>query len=78
MMPPRQPLIVTKLSDNFGQFVLILTCKCGHVRTANPAVLARIAGWDALLADVVKRLRCSKCGMNECSATVRRETKRDG
>ena len=77
MMPPRPPLIVTRLGDHFGQFVLILTCTCGHVRTAKPAVLARIAGWDALLSDVVKRLRCSKCGMNSCSATFRPETKRD-
>jgi hypothetical protein len=30
------------------------------------------------LADVVKRMRCSKCGMRQCTATVRPETKRDG
>jgi hypothetical protein len=39
---------------------------------------AALARWDALLADVIKQLRCSKCGKRTCSATVRSETKRDG
>ena len=77
MMPPRAPLNVIKLSDHFGQYVLILTCACGHSRTANPEVLARIAGWDAALGDVIKRMRCSKCNAHGCTATVRPETKRD-
>jgi hypothetical protein len=78
MMPPRPPLTVVKLSDHFGQYVLLLKCECGHTRTAQPRTLAALAGWDALLADVVKRLRCSHCGTRRCSATVRPETKRDG
>jgi hypothetical protein len=62
MMPPRPPLTIVKLSDNFGQYVLTLKCECGHVRNAQPRTLAAIAGWDASLQDVVKRLRCSRCG----------------
>jgi hypothetical protein len=78
MMPPRPPLTVVKLSDHFGQYILTLKCECGHTRTAQPQTLAALAGWDALLADVVKRLRCSQCGTRGCQATVRPETKRDG
>jgi hypothetical protein len=78
MMPPRQQLTVVRLADHFGQYVLILTCACGHSRTAQPKTLAALAGWDALLTDVVRRLRCSQCGKRKCTATVRPELKRDG
>jgi hypothetical protein len=78
MMPPRQALTVIRLSDHFGQYVLTLKCKCGHKRTAQPQTLAALAGWDTLLADVVNRLRCSRCGRRLCSVTVRPEIKRDG
>ena len=78
MMPPRRPLTVVKLSDHFGQYVLTLKCKCGHSRTAQPKTLAHLAGWDAALDEVIKRLRCSKCGKRGCTASVRAETKRDG
>jgi hypothetical protein len=44
----------------------------GRIRTA------ALAGWDALLTDVVRRLRCSQCGKRKCTATVRPEMKRDG
>jgi hypothetical protein len=77
-MPPRPPLTVIRLSDYGGQYVLTLKCQCGHTRTAQPQTLAALAGWDALLADVVKRMRCSHCDGRRCSVTVRPETKRDG
>jgi hypothetical protein len=77
-MPPRTPLTVIRLSDHFGQYVLTLRCECGHTRTAQPQTLARLAGWDALLVDVVARLRFSQCGKRKCSAQARPETKRDG
>jgi hypothetical protein len=77
MMPPRPPLTVVKLSDHFGQYVLTLTCSCGHARSAQPQTLARIAGWDSRLSDVVRRLRCSKCGKRQAQVSVRPETKRD-
>ena len=79
VMPPRPPLTVVKLADHFGQYVLTLTCSaCGHSRIAQPQTLARMAGWNAALADVVKRMRCSKCGERKCTANVRPETKHDG
>jgi hypothetical protein len=46
-------------------------------RRAYPKTFAAIAGWDAKLENLIKRLRCSKCGKRQCSATVRQETKRD-
>jgi hypothetical protein len=61
-------LHIEKLSDEFGQYELLLTCKCGHTRRVYPRTLAGIAGWDARLIDVVKRLRCSKCGRRGCEA----------
>ena len=78
MMPPRPPLTIVKLSDNFGQYVLTLKCACGHTRIAKPKTLAGMAGWDASLDAVVKRMRCSRCRTRRCTATVRPETKRDG
>jgi hypothetical protein len=78
VIPPRPSLTIVKLADNFGQYVVAIRCECGHSREARPQTLAALAGWDALLSDVIKRLRCSKCGRRKCSATVRRETKHDG
>jgi hypothetical protein len=77
MMPPRTSLTIIKLSDNFGQYVLTLKCACGHTRSAQPKTLAALAGWDALLDTVVKRMRCSRCGKRKCTVSVRPETKRD-
>ena len=68
VIPPRKALTVDKLSDHFGQYEILVTCKCGHTRRVYPRTLAAIAGWEALLADVVKRLRCTKCGKRECVA----------
>jgi hypothetical protein len=78
MMPPRPALTVERLSDHFGQYVIALKCGCGHVRHASPRSLAALAGWDARLEDVVQRMRCSRCGRRQCSASVRQEHKRDG
>ena len=78
MMPPRPPLTVVRLADHFGQYFILIKCECGHTRTAQPKTFAHLAGWDALLSDVVRRLRCSRCGKRKCIATVRPETKRDG
>src|ERR1700743_1496240 len=75
MMPPRPPLNIIKLSDNFGQYVVTLKCTYGH---AKPRTLAAIAGWEAKLQDVITRLRCSRCGNANYTSSVRHETKRDG
>jgi hypothetical protein len=68
-MPPR--FHVDKLSDEFGQYTLVLTCAaCGHERTAEPHALGRLCGWDARLDAVAKRMRCSKCGRKKCTVRV--------
>jgi hypothetical protein len=61
-------LKVERLSDEFGQYVIYLTCSCGHIRRCSPHTFAALAGWDAKLADVVRRLRCSRCHQKQCSA----------
>jgi hypothetical protein len=59
---------VDKLSDEFGQYTLILKCTaCGHERSAVPTTLGRLCGWDARLSDVARRMRCSKCGGKACT-----------
>jgi hypothetical protein len=58
---------IEKLSDEFGQYTLVLKCAaCGHERNADPHTLARLCGWDTWLDEVVKRLRCSKCNRKKC------------
>jgi len=69
-MPRKPALKVEKLSDEFGQYTIFLQCECGHTRKAVPKTFANMAGWDALLVDVVKRLRCSKCGRKRVSFKV--------
>jgi len=66
-------LKIDKLSDEFEQYQILLTCACGHTRRCYPNTLASFAGWDAKLADVVKRLRCAKCGEKKCIARAMRE-----
>jgi hypothetical protein len=67
-------LKIIKLSDEFGQYVLLLTCTaCNHTRRAYPASLAAFAGWEAKLDDVVKRMRCTKCRERKCVARAMRE-----
>jgi hypothetical protein len=58
---------VTRLSDEFGQYLLYLKCSaCAHERQTYPNLLAHLCGWDAPLQSVEKRLRCSKCGKKRC------------
>ncbi len=60
---------VERLSDEFGQYSLVLKCSaCGYERVTSPQLLGRLCGWDARLEEVAKRLRCSKCGQKKCSA----------
>lgn len=59
---------IEKLSDEFGQYTLVLKCAaCGHERATHPTTLGRLCGWDAKLTDVEKRLRCSKCDKKRCT-----------
>jgi hypothetical protein len=69
VMPPRPPLTVTKLSDHFGQYVLILTCECGHKHTAQPRTLAGWAGGTCC-----SQTCSSGCGaLNVVSADARQQ-----
>jgi hypothetical protein len=61
------PMRIERLSDEFGQYSLVLTCgACRYEREAMPHTLGRLCGWDAKLTDVARRLRCSKCGRKQC------------
>jgi ribosomal protein L44E len=67
---PRMPngFNIDRLSDEFGQYTLVLNCaECGHERKAEPLTLGRLCGWDARLEDVARRMRCSKCGKKRCT-----------
>jgi hypothetical protein len=65
--PMSKDFKVQRLSDEFGQYLLVIKCAgCAHERRAYPNLLAHICGWDAKLADLEKRLRCSKCGKKSC------------
>jgi hypothetical protein len=58
---------IEKLSDEFGQYLLIIRCTaCGHERSSDPHILGKLCGWDAKLTDVARRMRCSKCGKKQC------------
>jgi hypothetical protein len=49
-------LKIMKLTDEGGQYLLILQCECGHTRRCYPHTLAALAGgWEVNLADVVRR-----------------------
>jgi hypothetical protein len=65
-MPPPE-FRIERLSDEFGQYTLVLTCGgCRYERTTDPRALGRICGWDARIEDVARRMRCSKCGKKLC------------
>jgi ssDNA-binding Zn-finger/Zn-ribbon topoisomerase 1 len=54
---------VTKLSDRFGDYTLIVRCtKCKHQRSMDPEALARLVGWETPVEQFATRLRCSTCG----------------
>jgi hypothetical protein len=68
IQPVPRDFHIQKLSDEFGQYTLVLRCAaCSHERTAEPRALSRLCGWDARLEDVAKRMRCSKCGKKQCT-----------
>jgi hypothetical protein len=66
------PTPVNKLSDRFADYLLRIRCrKCGHERVTEPHALAKLMGWETLLATIARRMRCSKCHTRgECELTV--------
>jgi hypothetical protein len=67
----RRPPSVQKLSDRFGDYVLVITCrKRKHGRRTQPHAIAKLVGWDAALVKAAARLRCSNCGAKDCELTT--------
>jgi hypothetical protein len=67
----RRPPRIPKLSDRFGDYVLVITCReCKHGRRTEPQAIAKLLGWDAPLAKVAARMRCSNCGARGCDLTT--------
>ena len=68
------PFPLTKvryLSDYQGAFALSVSCTlCHHERAITAQSLAHRAGKDALVSDVMKRLRCSRCNSRQVEAMV--------
>jgi hypothetical protein len=66
------PAAITKLSDRFADYTLRIKCrKCGHERYTEPHFLAKLMGWEATLASISLRMRCSKCNVRgECELTA--------
>ena len=74
----RKPL-VRKLSDQFGDYLLVLKCaKCQHVRSTEPVRVAKIVGWDATLESLTTRLRCAACGAKKVEFEVQRRPRPRG
>jgi hypothetical protein len=62
---------IKKLDDSFGLFFVRIICRCGATRDIEPKALALIAGWTTSLADLIPRMRCSKCGTKgECKVVA--------
>ncbi len=54
---------VRRLGDYRGEFALSVLClRCRHERAITSHFLPRLAGRDALVENVARRFRCSKCG----------------
>jgi hypothetical protein len=62
-------LKIDKLSDEFGQYTLVLMCEsCLRERHTVPHLLAKLCGWDAKLETVARHMRGSICGKKQCTA----------
>jgi hypothetical protein len=74
------PAPITKLSDRFADYTLRIHCrKCGHARTTEPHVLAKLLGWETPLTTVSLRLRRTKCHVRgECELTAQNQPKPRG
>jgi hypothetical protein len=51
-----------------------ITRYCPLMQRNHPNTVAAFAEWDAKLADVVKRMRCTACDKKLCTAKTMRET----
>lgn len=71
---------IRKLDDRFGDFVLVVICPCGHRRSIDPKVLAKLAGVapDTLIDAVVPRMRCMQCQQKGARWDVERKPSERG
>jgi len=62
---------VRQLSDFGGDFVLSVQCQaCRHERPLPARELAQRLGREARVKDIVRRLRCSRCGVRDVDVQV--------
>jgi hypothetical protein len=62
---------VQQLSDYEGRFLLSVQCvACKHERAIRATSLAHRMGKAARVTDVVRRMRCSKCGGRRVEVAV--------
>ncbi len=62
---------VRRISDFNGQFVLLVLCRgCRHERAIKASVMAKQFGPDPLVAPIVRRLRCTKCGQRNVDVLI--------
>lgn len=52
----------TRLTDHRDAHVELRCGSCGHAREMCAEALARLIGWETLLAQRLGRFRCSRCG----------------
>src|ERR1700730_12934524 len=77
--PCRGALMSKKLSDEFAQYTLVLTCgSCLRERRTTPHLLAKLCGWDAKLEDVLHAsemaqeiFMCETPRLLDCSTALR-------
>jgi hypothetical protein len=63
---------VLRLSSHFGDFTIYVECRqCRHEGKLLPRDLTKRYGYDALVAPLLKQLRCSKCNSRQVHSRVR-------
>lgn len=76
MLPPSA---IKYLRDYGGDYLIFVRCRgCRHVREIEPVSLARRVGWEAELAQVTSRLKCSQCGKRTVDVAIGFERKPRG
>jgi hypothetical protein len=67
--------LAARESDRDAEQISAAPCDPISAGRCYPRTFAAIAGGDSNLKDVIKRLRCSKCGERKCEAKVTRSVK---
>ena len=68
MLPPSA---IKHLHDFNGNFLIFVRCRaCRRAREVDPEELAARVGWDAKLAAIAPRLKCSRCGASGADLAI--------